>query len=62
MPEEVAVALTEECQRLIALKREAKGLHGYAALSAKAEPIEAPGGAEGLRQVSDAITEAELPF
>jgi len=57
---EVAVALTEECQRLIALKREAKGLHGYAALSAKAEPIEAPGGAEGLRQVSDAITEAEL--
>jgi DNA segregation ATPase FtsK/SpoIIIE, S-DNA-T family len=57
----VADALGEQCQRLIALKRDAKkSLAGYAKLSKKAGPAEkASGGAEGLRLVTEALTAAE---
>jgi len=55
-----AQALTAECQRLIALKKEAKGLAGYANLRKSAtEPAGTPGGAEGLQLVAEAINDAE---
>jgi hypothetical protein len=56
-----AAALTELCHRLVALKGEArKGVSAYAKmLERPAAHIEAPGGAEGLRLVTQAIEEAE---
>jgi S-DNA-T family DNA segregation ATPase FtsK/SpoIIIE len=57
----VAQSLGQECERVIALKREAKkSLPSYAKLSKEpAAPIDAPGGADGLRLVAEAATEAE---
>jgi hypothetical protein len=55
-----AAALTEECHKLILLKREAKQAYsGYANLQAAAGETEAPGGTDGLKLVSDALAEAE---
>jgi len=57
----VAEALTLECERVIALKREArKDLPGYSKLARQMEGVvDAPGGAEGLRLVSEAIADAQ---
>jgi hypothetical protein len=62
---EAAVKLTEECRRLILLKREArKAFAGYRAFRKRLfekgdAPPGTPGGAEGLRVVSDALAEAD---
>jgi hypothetical protein len=55
------VTLTEDCRRLIALKRDARRhVAGYAAMrDRQSGEIQAPGGAEGLRLVSEALLEAE---
>jgi hypothetical protein len=57
----IAEALSQECQRVIAIKREAKkSLPSYAKLSKEpGAPLDAQGGAEGLRLVAEAVTEAE---
>ncbi len=56
-----AATLTEEFRRLNALKREArKGVAGYATLrEGQGGNEERPGGAEGLRLVSESLAEAE---
>jgi hypothetical protein len=61
----VAAALTEQCERLVALKREArKSLSGHknlqALISGKAPPVQTPGGAEGLALVAETLSDAEV--
>ena len=60
---ETAAVLTEDCRRLIRLKREArKGLSAYWSLRARLKAtakVEAEAGAEGIRQMEEALAEGE---